>query len=97
MGLFWLPFYLVEEEPEPEIDLSSFLDRQRIADQEDPTSSREKEFDDDVDYSLSNLPSASSSAIKTRKNKTQTIQWDASMDQLKREKEAAEAVWGLFL
>ena len=89
-----LTFYLAEEEPEPEVDLSIFLERQRLTDQDDRISYKEEEFDDGIDHSLSNLPLASSSGSKTRKNKTQTIQWDASMDQLKQEKEAAEAVWG---
>ncbi|KAF8508085.1 hypothetical protein JB92DRAFT_652982 [Gautieria morchelliformis] len=70
------------------------LERQRLADQEDGTSHMEEEFDDGIDHTLSDLPRASSTS-KTRKNKTQTIEWDASMDQLKRDKEAAEAVWDL--
>jgi hypothetical protein len=84
--------FTAEEEPEPEVDLSTFLERQRLTIQEDYTSHDEQ--DDDVDHTLSNLPSASSSTPSARKNKTQTIEWDASMEDLKREKEAAEAVWG---
>ncbi|KIJ27049.1 hypothetical protein M422DRAFT_271807 [Sphaerobolus stellatus SS14] len=42
------------------------------------------------------LPSAPSSApVKPRKNQVYTVEWDASLDELKREKESAEAVWDL--
>jgi hypothetical protein len=73
------------------------LERQRLSGQEDGTSYPEEELDDGIDHTLSDFPRASSATSKTRKNKTQTIEWDTSMDQLKRDKEAAEAVWGSFL
>ncbi|KIJ47208.1 hypothetical protein M422DRAFT_249062 [Sphaerobolus stellatus SS14] len=34
-------------------------------------------------------------AVKPRKNQVHAVEWDASLDELKREKESAEAVWDL--
>ncbi|KAF8512957.1 hypothetical protein BU17DRAFT_95830 [Hysterangium stoloniferum] len=81
-----------EEEPEPEVDLSEFLARQRLELESTVVSKPTVETDDDeVDHTLSHLPSTSNFS-KSRKNNVHTIEWDASLDELKREKEAAEAV-----
>ncbi|KIJ47204.1 hypothetical protein M422DRAFT_249058 [Sphaerobolus stellatus SS14] len=32
-------------------------------------------------------------ASQARKNQVHTVEWDASLDELKREKESAEAIW----
>jgi len=83
-------------EPEPEVDLSSFLARQRLADPEDGIlATKQPEDDGDVDHTLSGILAGSSTKVKPRKNNVQTIDWDASLDELKREKESAEAVWGM--
>lgn len=85
----------MEEEPEPEIDLSAFLAKQQLKDDESPKPSLHMDADEeDIDHALSSL-SLSSGTAKPRKNNTQTIQWDASMEELKKEKEAAEAVRGI--
>jgi hypothetical protein len=82
---------LAEEEPEPEVDLSAFLARQRLEPDDTIVS---KPDDDEVDHTLSHLPSTSNTS-KSRKNNVHIVEWDASLDELKREKEAAEAVRGL--
>ncbi|KAL0952928.1 hypothetical protein HGRIS_007141 [Hohenbuehelia grisea] len=90
-----------EEEPEldsdgepivePEVDLSSFLERQRISD--DPggltlgTGKLLAEDDDDeVDESLAHIGSS------TAKGKVEKIEWDAALDEMSKEKAASEAV-----
>ncbi|KAF8580248.1 hypothetical protein K439DRAFT_1662863 [Ramaria rubella] len=84
-----------EQEPEPEVDLTIFLAKQRLTDQESRKPYVEIGIDDGIDHSLSNFHFTSSSAPNPRKNKTEIIEWDASMDELKREKNAAEAAWDL--
>ncbi|KAF8587704.1 hypothetical protein K439DRAFT_1407267, partial [Ramaria rubella] len=84
---------LHHQESEPEVDLSTFLAKQRLTDQEDRKHSVELDENDGIDRSLSNSHFACTPNM--RKNKTKIINWDSSMDELKREKEAAEAVWDL--
>ncbi|KIJ47195.1 hypothetical protein M422DRAFT_249047 [Sphaerobolus stellatus SS14] len=56
----------------------------------------QQEDDDDVDHTLAVVTSAPSSApVKPRKNQVHAVEWDASLDELKREKEFVEAVWDL--
>ncbi|CAK5284652.1 unnamed protein product [Mycena citricolor] len=98
-----------EEEPEldsdgepivePEVDLSSFLERQRLEDPRAPplgSSDRQHEDDeDDVDHSLdhiSSMPARSTNVLPNRKGKAQEIVWDDSLQVLSEEKQAADAL-----
>ncbi|KIJ27045.1 hypothetical protein M422DRAFT_271803 [Sphaerobolus stellatus SS14] len=85
-----------DAEPEPEVDLSDFLARQRLGDSSSLAHPKQEDDDDDVDHTLAAVTSAPSSApAKPHKNQVHTVEWDASLDELKREKESAEAVWDL--
>ncbi|KAH8101265.1 hypothetical protein BXZ70DRAFT_1007646 [Cristinia sonorae] len=78
---------------EPEVDLSSFLERQKLSD--DALSPPPPEEDDDVDTSIQ-LPLHASGAklANTKKGKVQQIEWDQSLEELTREKAAADATRG---
>ncbi|KIJ27043.1 hypothetical protein M422DRAFT_191466 [Sphaerobolus stellatus SS14] len=85
-----------DAEPEPEVDLSDFLARQRLGDSSSLAHPKQEDDDNDVDYTLAAVTSAPSSVpVKPRKNQVHAVEWDASLDELKREKESAEAVWDL--
>ncbi|PPR02528.1 hypothetical protein CVT24_001954 [Panaeolus cyanescens] len=99
-----------EEEPEldsdgepivePEVDLSSFLEKQRITDDIGPLASAKenKDYDDDdVDTSISHMLSSRGVAkpMVPQKGKVEVIAWDEELDELTREKKAAEATWDL--
>lgn len=82
-----------EEGVEPEVDLSSFLERQRLSPQ--PSSAPPPpEEDEDIDTSLAHLVPRQSRAAQSKKGKAQQIEWDAGLEELSREKAAAEAKWG---
>ncbi|PBK68287.1 hypothetical protein ARMSODRAFT_988798 [Armillaria solidipes] len=78
---------------EPEVDLSSFLGRQRLSD--DPASSLQATLpddDDDVDHSLAHISSRGVGAeAPSRKGKVEQIAWDDELDELSREKAIADA------
>ncbi|GJJ09286.1 hypothetical protein Clacol_003508 [Clathrus columnatus] len=83
----------VEEESDPEVDLSAFLAKQRLNAAEDPISRPLTVPDEnDIDHSLSNLSLSTTGISKPRKNNVQTIEWDAALQKLKEDKEAADAV-----
>ncbi|KAJ3814226.1 hypothetical protein F5876DRAFT_33480 [Lentinula aff. lateritia] len=73
---------------EPEIDLSLFLEKQRLTDVHGPGTHLPPGDDDDVDHSLDNLTSSKTPNLK---GKTQQIEWDDSLEDLLHEKAAAEA------
>ncbi|KAK0451213.1 uncharacterized protein EV420DRAFT_727361 [Desarmillaria tabescens] len=74
---------------EPEVDLSSFLGRQRLSDNPESTLSGD---DDDVDHSLAHISSRGiGSEAPTRKGKVEQIAWDDELDELSREKAVADA------
>ncbi|KAF8826816.1 hypothetical protein HHX47_DHR5000749 [Lentinula edodes] len=82
---------------EPEVDLSVFLEKQRLTDARGPAAHLPPEDDDDVDHSLDNLTSSKTPNLK---GKAQQIEWDDSLEDLLHEKAAAEATRGtvdLFL
>ncbi|EAU85744.1 hypothetical protein CC1G_04961 [Coprinopsis cinerea okayama7 len=100
-----------EEEPEldsdgepivePEVDLSTFLEKQRIS-SPSPTSlaplekGKDAVNEDEVDASLAHISSKPTNRVTAdRKGKVQQIEWDAELDEMTREKEAAEAQWDL--
>ncbi|KAJ6540494.1 hypothetical protein B0H19DRAFT_1175754 [Mycena capillaripes] len=86
-----------EPEVEPEVDLSSFLERQRISDAPGPSVLPASEFvdEDDVDHSLAHISSAGVKPAASRKGKVEQIEWDDELDELEREKASAEAIWDL--
>jgi hypothetical protein len=84
-------------EVEPEVDLSSFLERQRISDAPGPSiqaSTTDAAEDDDVDHSLAHISSSGIKPTTSRKGKVERIEWDDELDELEREKASAEAIWG---
>ncbi|KAJ7128837.1 hypothetical protein C8R43DRAFT_1027307 [Mycena crocata] len=89
-----------EPEVEPEVDLAVFLERQRLADPETISSAltpADEVDDNDVDHSLDHISSGGvrPAASTSRKGRVEEIEWDAELDELEREKVAAEAIWDL--
>ncbi|KAL0573702.1 hypothetical protein V5O48_008245 [Marasmius crinis-equi] len=96
-----------EEEPElgsdgepivePEVDLSSFLAKQHLHDENapGPSASRvDEDDDDDIDHGIDNAAlgyQSKSDIAASRKGKVQEIQWDNQLDEMMREKESADA------
>ncbi|KAK0219380.1 hypothetical protein EDD85DRAFT_345302 [Armillaria nabsnona] len=78
---------------EPDVDLSSFLGRQRLSD--NPVLSLQATLpddDDDVDHSLAHISSHGVGAeAPSRKGKVEQIAWDDELDELSREKAIADA------
>ncbi|KAG8922795.1 hypothetical protein FRC02_011613 [Tulasnella sp. 418] len=89
-------------EPEPEVDLSSFIEKQKLSDASSPilslSSGNTKKIgpdidDDDIDHTLDHLfPSSSKS--HNNKGKHEVIEWDEEVEAMKQAKEQAEAHWG---
>ncbi|KAH9476722.1 hypothetical protein JR316_0010636 [Psilocybe cubensis] len=86
---------------EPEVDLSAFLEKQKISDDAGPLLSaiEKKDYDDDdVDTSLAHItskPTYTASQAVSKKGKVEQIVWDEELDEMSREKKAAEATWDL--
>ncbi|KAI0702572.1 hypothetical protein C8Q76DRAFT_227354 [Earliella scabrosa] len=79
-----------EEIVEPEVDLSAFLERQRLSPQ--PSSAPPPpDEDDDVDTSLAHIGSQPTTGSQSKKGRVQQIEWDAELEEMSREKAAAEA------
>ena len=89
-------FVLGEEIVEPEVDLSSFLERQRISDEPALAIQPEDEDDDDIDTSIPEFSTNTNSSLasNSKKGKVQQIEWDASLENLSREKASADATRG---
>lgn len=75
---------------EPEVDLSAFLEKQKLTDEPGPSEPPPEDDADDIDHTLDNLQSKKTNL----KGKAQHIEWDDSLEDLLREKEAAEATRG---
>ena len=83
-----------EEIVEPEVDLSAFLERQRLSIPETPAPPLPEE-DPEIDASVATiLPGRQGEASHSKKGKVQHIEWDESLEEMSREKAAAEAKWG---
>lgn len=84
-----------EPEVEPEVDLSSFLERQRIS-EAGISLVPARDDADDVDETLAHISSrnGSSGVHVSRKGKVEQIAWDEGLNELSREKASAEATWG---
>ncbi|KAI6116680.1 hypothetical protein EV401DRAFT_40407 [Pisolithus croceorrhizus] len=78
-----------EEIREPEVDLSAFLEKQKIS--EDTTSSAAPPEDDDIDHDLDHISLGSQARTRSKKGNVQTIAWDGQLEELRREKDAADA------
>ncbi|KAI0776722.1 hypothetical protein BD413DRAFT_227725 [Trametes elegans] len=79
-----------EEVVDPEVDLSSFLERQRLS--PGPSSAPPPpDEDDDIDTSLARITADRHTASQLKKGRVQQIEWDAELEELKREKAAADA------
>jgi hypothetical protein len=85
--------YAGEIEQEPEVDLSGFLEKQRLS--ADDTFVQPEDENDDVDESLAHISSRNHQPnTKPKKGQVQQIDWDENMDEMSREKAAAEASRG---
>ena len=87
------PLLQGEVEEEPEVDLSEFLARQKLEDI--PQTNLKEDSDDDVDTSLAHLSSNPTAASRSRKGNIQQIEWDEGLEEIKREKEIADANRGM--
>ncbi|TFK92906.1 hypothetical protein K466DRAFT_594841 [Polyporus arcularius HHB13444] len=79
-----------EEVVEPEVDISSLLERQRLSPGPSVVSPASDE-DDDVDKSLAHIGGEGRVLAQSKKGRVQQIEWDAELEELSREKAAAEA------
>ncbi|KAF9039002.1 hypothetical protein BDZ89DRAFT_945505 [Hymenopellis radicata] len=70
----------------PEIDLSSFLERQLNLDVDAPILKTVDINEDDVDYSLAHISSRGIANPDYGKGKIEEIEWDDDMDEMTREK-----------
>ncbi|EGN92604.1 hypothetical protein SERLA73DRAFT_190779 [Serpula lacrymans var. lacrymans S7.3] len=81
-----------EEIREPEVDLSAFLERQKLSDDSGPsTVSPPVDDDDDIDHSLDHISSHRQPVSQSKKGRVQTLEWDEALEEMSREKAAAEA------
>ncbi|KAG1751811.1 hypothetical protein EDB19DRAFT_1673696 [Suillus lakei] len=81
-----------EEIREPEIDLSSFLARQRLSDVSETTVMAAPQVDDDdIDHELAHISSHRIPPPTSQKGRVQSIEWDAELEEMSREKAAADA------
>lgn len=85
-----------EPEPEPEVDLSAFLEKQRLEQEDKPLSAAPpKEDDEGVDHSLDQiLGGPSRSTGQGSKGHVQTIEWTEEMAAMAQEKSQADATRG---
>lgn len=81
-----------EEIREPEVDLSSFLARQRLSDVSETTVVALAQVDDDdIDHELAHISSHRVPPSTSQKGRIQAIEWDAELEEMSREKAAADA------
>lgn len=89
-------FRVGEPIAEPDVDLSAFLEKQRLSPQ--PLAARPPHEEADViDESLANayIPQRKDAIANMRKGKVQQVEWDDSLEALSREKAAADATRGM--
>ncbi|KAL4077873.1 hypothetical protein J3A83DRAFT_4156216 [Scleroderma citrinum] len=80
-----------EEIKEPEVDLSAFLERQRISEPATFSTAPQEAEDDDIDHDLDRITSGRQAHTRPKKGNVQTIAWDKELEDMKREKDATEA------
>ncbi|RXW13072.1 hypothetical protein EST38_g12782 [Candolleomyces aberdarensis] len=76
---------------EPEVDLSTFLEKQRISDADTVLGAKQDIDENEVDMTLAHISSNPTRVATDRKGKVQEIQWDRELDEMSREKAVAEA------
>ena len=92
-------FYLLQiGEPivEPEVDLSNFLERQRLTEDDLPPipgAIKDDDDDEDVDTTVPRMYPSHDQAM-SKKGKVKQIIWDEELDKMEQDKKAAEAAWG---
>ena len=79
---------------EPEVDLTAFLNRQRMEDSPGLPIVSATVDDNDVDHSLAHITSNPLTEHQSRKGKIQQIDWDASLEEMQRDKNVARAQSG---
>lgn len=79
-----------EEIVEPEVDLSGFLSRQKLS--PDPSSAPPPDEDEDVDKTLSHLYNRPS--FQSKKGRVVQVEWTEELEEMSREKAAADATRG---
>lgn len=80
-----------EEIVEPEVDLSSFLERQRLSAASPHALIATNADEDDIDISLAHHGLSQRMTANAKKGKAQQIEWDESLETLSREKATADA------
>ncbi|KAG6867714.1 hypothetical protein C0993_011998 [Termitomyces sp. T159_Od127] len=80
---------------EPEVDLSAFLEKQRITDAGPSIAPVDFTDHEDVDTSLAHIGSQSRAVGQTKKGKMEKIEWDEELENMSRDKASAEAAWDL--
>lgn len=87
---------------EPEVDLTSFLERQRLSDEQGPSllsrPTGQSDDENDIDHSLAHITSnPNQMRLQTagKKGKKEELKWDEELESMAREKAAAEATWDL--
>ena len=75
------------------MDLSAFLERQRISESGPSVLPTDDVDQDDVDHTLAHISSDTPSS-GPQKGKVMQIEWDNELDQMIRDKASAEAAWG---
>jgi hypothetical protein len=83
---------------EPEVDLSSFLERQRISDpaKTERLSAQQESDEDDVDQSLAHLTHGKSSRTNNMKGKAVTVEWTEGLAAMEKQKNEADANRGII-
>lgn len=78
------------------MDLSRFLEKQRVTDAPDSLLDADHDDDDDVDTSLAHITSHTSrrTTAPSRKGKVEQVEWDEQLEFISRAKATAEATWG---
>jgi hypothetical protein len=61
-----------------------------------PSSAPPPPDEGEVDESLAHITSRPRGSFQSKKGKIQKIEWDEALDEMTREKAAAEATWGAF-
>ncbi|KAH7911851.1 hypothetical protein BJ138DRAFT_1234917 [Hygrophoropsis aurantiaca] len=80
-----------EEIQEPDVDLSAFLEKQKLSDTSEAQVSPPPEDDDDIDHTLAHISSRRQAPSQSKKGRMQSIEWDKELDEMSREKAATEA------
>ena len=82
------------------MDLSAFLERQRISESVAFSTASQQDDDDDdgdIDHDLDHITSGGKKYARKKKGNVQTIVWNKELEDMKLEKDAAEAARGAFL